>query len=64
LILVAAAAAVPNIATRAAAIPISFIFIAISHSRCGGPSATPTRLRSRHGLKVNPLDLQADLKVF
>jgi hypothetical protein len=38
-IFVAAAAAVPNIATKAAARPTSFIFIAVSNPYEGGPSA-------------------------
>jgi len=46
---VAAAAAVPNIATRAAASPTNFIFIVNSHSKGG----RPVRLHHRgYGLKL------------
>lgn len=56
---VAAAAAVPNIATRAAARPTSFIFIVFSIELTADPSAVTKTLRPRAGLRVKPLTFKS-----
>lgn len=61
---VAAAAAVPNIATRAAARPTSFIFIVFSIDMRADPSAITQDVKVSSRLEGQALDLQADLKVF
>jgi hypothetical protein len=61
----AATAAVPNIATKAAARPTSFIFIAPSpiDVRADNPPVT-SNVKVSSRLEGQALDLQADLKVF
>jgi hypothetical protein len=62
---VAAAAALPNKATSAAASPNSLIFIVLSPYGGEEPFPSPrATLTLRADVKVKPLDLEAHLKVF
>ena len=62
--LVAAPAAVPNIATNAAARANSFIFIIISNRHEGGPTRHAVDVKASSRVEGQALDLEVDLKVF
>ena len=62
--LVAAPAAVPNIATNAAARANSFIFIIISNRQEGGRTRHAVDVKASSRVEGQALDLEVDLKVF